>query len=474
VRAHPAARIGGQAPTQERQRNRRPRGTGNVFVRNDTWYGQWYLRGERVKRSLGPIRRPGSRHGLSKTQAEAKLRELMAETAKAPPALVEEMSIEQAGASLIKQLVVKGRKLSTTDNYESYLRVHLAPFFGDTPIARITAADVEDFLEHCVEAGIAVKSALNYFGFLHGIFEFAARKGWAQHNPCKEVERPDLADEDQGIRFLDQDELDALLRATGAGRSKHTPKTVERAARVRVMRDIEKRSWNQIATAVGVAESTAIYLYRCDPEAVLEDDLARVERVLYLTAAMSGLRQGELLALRWMDIDWTAQRIRVRRNYVRGKFGTPKSKRSSRSVPLADEVAADLERLFQASAYQADEDLVFGHPHTGRPMSRSQLLKRFKRALERAGVRPLRFHDLRHTFGTRMAAAGVPMRTLQEWMGHRDYKTTLIYADYAPARNEVEFVNTAFKRVGTKVGTKLSNKERQSEAENPDEMGVHG
>ena len=44
-----------------------------------------------------------------------------------------------------------------------------------------------------------------------------------------------------------------------------------------------------------------------------------------------------------------------------------------------------------------------------------------------------RFHDLRHTFGTRMAAAGVPMRTLQEWMGHRDLATTQLYADYAPS-----------------------------------------
>jgi integrase len=80
---------------------------------------------------------------------------------------------------------------------------------------------------------------------------------------------------------------------------------------------------------------------------------------------MSGLRQGELLALPWTDIDWLAQRIRVRRNFVRGKFGPPKSKRSSRSVPLADVVAAELEGLFRSSAYTADEDLVFGHPHTG-------------------------------------------------------------------------------------------------------------
>jgi integrase len=56
----------------------------------------------------------------------------------------------------------------------------------------------------------------------------------------------------------------------------------------------------------------------------------------------------------------------------------------------------------------------------------------------------VRFHDLRHTFGTRMAAVGVPIRTLQEWMGHRDFKTTLIYADYAPSEHERRWVQDAF------------------------------
>jgi integrase len=148
---------------------------------------------------------------------------------------------------------------------------------------------------------------------------------------------------------------------------------------------------------------------------VPDDDLGRVERVMYLAAAMTGMREGELLALRWSDVDWTARRVRVRRNFVRGEYGTPKSKRSSRSVPLADVLGGELDRLFQASSYRADGDLVFAHPHTGKPIDRSKLLKRYKASLRRAGVRDVRFHDLRHTFGTRMAAAGVPMRTLQEW-----------------------------------------------------------
>ena len=76
-------------------------------------------------------------------------------------------------------------------------------------------------------------------------------------------------------------------------------------------------------------------------------------------------------------------------------------------------------------------------------------------------MRAVRFHDLRHTFGTRMAAAGVPMRTLQEWMGHRDFKTTLIYADYAPGQHEAELVDAAFGR-GSIEGSKLSKPEVRS------------
>jgi integrase len=119
-------------------------------------------------------------------------------------------------------------------------------------------------------------------------------------------------------------------------------------------------------------------------------------------------------------------------------------------VPLAARAAADLERHFQTSAFQSDEDLVFAHPHTGGPLDRSNVRKRFQRACARAGVRTVRFHDLRHTFGTRVAASDeVSLRTLQEWMGHRDAKTTLIYADYQPGERESEIVERAFEAGGT-------------------------
>jgi integrase len=252
---------------------------------------------------------------------------------------------------------------------------------------------------------------------LNAIFEFAIRKRWCHANPCKLVDKPaSVADDDAEIRFLDQAELDALLAAPAPRR--HSRRTLERAAEARALRDEERMQWKGIGEALGCSPATAVYLYRATSENAADEDLWQVDLAMYLTAAMTGLRQGELLALRWRDVDWPARKIRI----SGGKRRTPKSATSSRAVPMADRVGGALDRLFQASAYQGDDDLVFGHPHSGRPLDRSQVSKRFKRSLQPAGVREVRFHDLRHTFGTRMAAAGVPIRTLQAWMGHADIK----------------------------------------------------
>jgi integrase len=149
------------------------------------------------------------------------------------------------------------------------------------------------------------------------------------------------------------------------------------------------------------------------------------------------------MALRWRDVDWDARRIRVRESLVRGEFTTPKSRRGQRSVPLATRVADELAGHRDRSGFTDPDDLVFCHPRLGGPLERSRLFKRFKAVAVAAGFPALGFHDLRHTFGTRMAAAGVPLRTLQEWMGHRDFKTTLVYADYHPRDDEVALVDRA-------------------------------
>ena len=383
---------------------RRSRGTGSLSVRRDargldSWYGQWWVGGRRVTRKLGPKRESGARRGLTRSQAE---RELQRQIDRQVAASIDpHATVQEVGVRLIDHLASLGRKRSTLGEYESFLRVHLAPFFGERPLDRIGTAEVEAFIAAKRREGKATKSILNYIGLLHSIFAFAEKRGLVKGNPVKLVDKPARDTGDPDIRFLDEAELEALLGA------------------------------------------------------VRGDLRGPTEHSLYLTAAMTGLRQGELLGLRWRDIDWSAARIRVRQSYVRGEFGTPKSRRSSRSVPLADRVAGELERHFQRSAFQGDDDLVFCHPETGSPLDRSRLLKRFKATAKRAGIREVRFHDLRHTFGTRMAAAGVALRTLQEWMGHRDFKTTLIYADYQPSAGEAELVERAFGQ-GAKRGAKLS------------------
>jgi integrase len=113
-------------------------------------------------------------------------------------------------------------------------------------------------------------------------------------------------------------------------------------------------------------------------------------------------------------------------------------------TPLALGLATELEHLHRHTVWNGENDLFFAHPHTGKPLDGSKLLKRFKKACERAAVRPVRFHDLRHTFGTRLAAAAVPLKTLQEWFGHRDSKTTDLYADYQPGQREAQWVERAF------------------------------
>ncbi len=368
---------------QPKRSARRPAGTGSLIERTDraghrSWYGKFRVGERQVKRRLGPAREPGSSLGLTRTQAERELRRLI-EREGSRPAAVERVDLETAAERYIDHVEhVRGRKETTVTDYRATVRLHLAPFFSGRSLDAIDPQMVEGYLAAKLRSGLARNTIKNHLTLLHGTFSHAVRKGWAIRNPVDAADLPSAGGVEPDIRYLDHEELEALLRA------------------------------------------------------VPDDRLGRLEKALYLTAAMTGLRQGELIALRWRDVDWAAGVVRVRRSWTRGQFTAPKSRRSVRAVPLADRLAGELERHFGASEWTGDEDLVFAHPETGGPYDPSRLRKRFVAAVGRAGLRHVRFHDLRHTFGTRMAAAGAPLRTIQEWMGHRDYKTTSIYADFAP------------------------------------------
>jgi integrase len=254
--------------------------------------------GRRVKRRLGLKRRPGTSEGLTRKQAEAELRRRIADEV-VGVARERRRTVEETGALYVEHLErVMQRKRTTIEDYRSHLRRHLVPFFGTRPLDRIRPADVEPYLRDKIAGGLAPTTVVHHVTFLGGLFRFAIKRGWASSNPVAFVDRQRLPRQAGGrLRFLQPEEIEALLRA------------------------------------------------------VPRNELGRLERPLYLCAAMTGLRQGELLALKWKDIDWTARRVRVADNYPRGRYDRVEATKSHlvRSIPMADRLAGELDRHFQAS-----------------------------------------------------------------------------------------------------------------------------
>jgi integrase len=312
--------------------SKRAYGSGSIVREGGSWYGKWRVGQRQVKRRLGPVRPVGSSEGLTRKQAEAALRRVMDEVKVLAPE--QRITFAQAAERYVQHVEhVLRRKPSTVQDYRIIVRRHLAPHFEGRTIEGIEPAHVEFYIAAKLDAGLAVKTITNHLNFAHGAFQFALRRGWVTSNPVALTERPRAAPADPDIRFLSSAELEALLRSVA-----------------------------------------------------LEHTLGPTDHALYTAAAMTGLRQGELVALRWRDVDWSAGVVRVRRTFSRQAWGKPKSRRSSRAVPIADRVAAELERHFQRSAYKADDDLVFCHPHTGNPYDASKLRERFYAAMTAAGM----------------------------------------------------------------------------------------
>jgi integrase len=278
------------------------------------------------------------------------------------------------------------RKRSTLNDYRSAVRRHFLPAFGSSSLEQITPASIERWRRGLVaEERLSNRSINKLLTILHGVFERARKRWGLPANPVGEVEKQPRKKR-VSIDVYGTDEVMALVRA---------------------------------------AES--------------EQDAT-----LFLTAAFTGLRMGELLALRWRDVDFQLQAIRVRASYTHRQLDTPKNK-TGRTVPMIDDVAQALARLGQREQFTSMDDLVFPGVAGGH-LDDSALRRRFKCGRDAAGLRPLRFHDLRHTFGTHAIRTADP-RELQEWMGHADFATTEVYLSYKPRAEAARRLAQAFERL---------------------------
>ena len=400
---------------------KRPYGTGHIYVKSGAYYGRWHTPdGRRRNRRLGPKRPPGSSEGLTRAMAERALRKAQeAELAALPPDDdARGRTVDDAANALRERLELQGARKSYRQNCESMQRVHISPAMGPRRVTEVTTTDVEALARAMLRRGLAPKSVRNVITFLHSVFGLAVDRGWCVTNPVARAARPrrrKSGDASADLQFLTVPELEGVIAAIPDEVVRREPAPTRSGRR-------------------GPAPPPP------------PDVLGPVLRVLILAAAVTGLRQSELLGIRWRDIDVTASRVRVRNAFVRGEHSSEgKSDLSTRrSVPMADWLAQELAAWRERTAFAHDDDLVFAHPQLGRPLDPSKVTKRFKAACREAGVRQIRFHDLRHTFATSLAASGAPLRAIQEFLGHADLKTTQIYAHYAPAAWEVDMVNAAF------------------------------
>jgi integrase len=155
-------------------------------------------------------------------------------------------------------------------------------------------------------------------------------------------------------------------------------------------------------------------------------------RMPIMIAAFTGARQAECLGLKWSDIDWTRRTAEIRRQWRRGAFYEPKTKASRRSVELPDELVLVL-KLWRLACPKGEHDFVCPGAK-GRPMNSSDLLRTgLHPALRRAGLRQVRFHDLRHSFASNLLATGIDVVTVSKALGHANVHITLVtYAHAIP------------------------------------------
>jgi integrase len=367
-----------------------PEPTGHVFRREGSrgpvWYAKYRLpSGRQVQRKIGPAwterGRPAAGH-FTKRTAEGWLRAVIDEARRGTlPGMVQTGArLSDAAAEWLRYCEhERACKPSTITEYRHAANL-IVRSMGDLPLEDITPEVIERW-----KAGLtgSNRTVAKYLVNLHGIFRRAMKVWGLPRNPVAEVERP---------RYRISDDLDAF-----------SPEEVHALVRA----------------------------------AASERDAA-----MFMTAAFTGLRLGELLALQWRDVDFAGEGVRVRRSYnVHGGVGTPKSGKV-RSVPMVPDVARTLAALANRGEFTHEEDLVFPGDF-GTFQDASALRERYKAALKRAELRPLRFHDLRHTFGT-LAVRRAEVPAVQAWMGHSDIQTTMRFVHHRDRGGEAKLLAEAF------------------------------
>lgn len=278
----------------------------------------------------------------------------------------------------------------TLESYRATVRVHLAPTLGHIPLGRLAPQTIQGYLTSKLHTGLSPTTVRYHAAILHQALRQAVKWGLLAHNPVDRVDLP-------------------------------------RRARV------EMRVWDEEQVRMFLAEARRSSAYYA----------------LYLTALTTGMRQGELMGLRWRDVDLTLGVASIQQTLYRiGKdvvAKEPKSVSSRRAIALPPTLVETL-RGVQAEQMAArrefgetydDHGLVFCQS-SGKPLHAHNVTQRdLPRVAKRAGVPRIRFHDLRHCHATLLLQQGVHPKVVQERLGHSTISMTLdTYSHVVPGMQE--------------------------------------
>lgn len=254
---------------------------------------------------------------------------------------------------------------STFEQYRGHVENHLTPYFGITKINRINFNSIEKFIPHATGQGVIPPTLRKLLVTLGSIFKYAVRKRLCEYNPVREIEKP---------------------------------------------KDTKKKK-------VGFLQPGEI-------RALIDNSRDQKHKTMFTLDIMSGMRQGELLGLKWTDIDWFNCQVYVRRTFNHGRFYEPKTEASRRAIDLGPTVMAELKK-WQIACPPTELNLVFPNEF-GKPMDASNLINRdFNPTLTKAKLRKIRFHDLRHTFASLLIDRGEHPKYIQNQMGHASINITM-------------------------------------------------
>lgn len=316
------------------------------------------------------------------------------------------------------KIVKKTIEPSTYNSYEQIVNDRITKYFTNNRIklVNIQAIDIQEYYNTLFNDGLSAISVIHHHANIRKALDYAYKMDIIPSNPADKVQRPK---KEQYIgSFYNENELNELF------------------------------------------------------EKSKDDPLNLMIRI----ASYYGLRRSEVLGLKWDAFDFDNKTITIKHTVTIGKIDgkrriyskdRTKNKSSYRTLPLIDDIADRLlefkeqqeyfKKAFGKSYYKKDKDYVFVNPD-GKLVRPDYVSEHFKILLNKLGLRHIRFHDLRHSCASLLLAKGIPMKAIQEWLGHSNFSTTAnIYAhlDSNSKQLSAQVITSAFE-------TKKENEESDS------------